>query len=132
MEVQPAFVAEWICDGMYCPEEFVEMEVEILRALGWRLNGPTPCDFIHHFFELLSPSADKQAVKMLADKAVKNSEDVMAEYSLALEPYSCIALASIEALAMTNATNSFHEQLNFSSWRSRLALAMNHPSLSQI
>ena len=126
MEVQPAFVAEQICSGMYCPEEFVEMEVEILRALGWRLNGPTPSDFINHFFELLPPSADKQAVKMLADKAVKNSEDVMVEYSVALEPYSCIAIASIEALAVTDTTN--YGQLDFYSWRSLLTHVMNHLS----
>ena len=97
-----------MCEGIYWPTELVEMEVEILRTLGWRLNGPTPYDFIHHFFELLPPSADKQAVKMLTERAVRNSEDAMTEYSVALEPSSHIAVASIEALNIGHMPISFY------------------------
>ena len=109
---------------MYCPEELVEMEVEILRTLGWRLNGLTPCDFIHHFFELLPPSLDKESIEMLVNRAVKNSEDVMAEYSVALEPYSSIALAAINALSLSNVL--FYEQLNTTTWMAVIASAMNN------
>ena len=127
IEVEPTFVSEWICEDMYCPEEFVEMEIEILRALGWRLNGPTPCDFIQYFVELLPPTADKQAVNMLVKKAVKNSEDVMVDYSVALEPSSCIALASIEALNMTEVSSAFYGQLDITGWMALLARVMNDP-----
>ena len=88
------------------------------------MNGPTPCDFIHHFFELLSPSADNEIVSLLVNKAVKNSEDAMADYSMALEPYSSIALAAINALSLSNVL--FYEQLNTTTWMAVIASAMNN------
>ena len=87
------------------------MEIEILRTLGWRLNGPTPCDFIHRFLELLPLSADMEAVKILTAKAVKNSEDVMMDYSLAMERPSHIALAAIQASTRTDKTSSLYEKM---------------------
>ncbi|EED95571.1 predicted protein [Thalassiosira pseudonana CCMP1335] len=48
-----AFVSDILCQSMYTSQELYEMEIEILRALDWRLNGPTPHDFIHRFLELL-------------------------------------------------------------------------------
>jgi hypothetical protein len=111
LEVKTTFVAEYICGGMYDPEELVQMGLEILRTLEWRLNGPTPCDFIRYFVEILPTVVDRQATKiLLADKAIKISEDFMADYSVALRPYSCIALACIEALDMKDASCQFYEQ----------------------
>ena len=97
MEVAPSFIAERVCNGMYSPKELVDNELEILRTLGWRLNGPTPFDFIHYFLELLPTSFDRQIVKVLANDAIKLSEAAVTEYSVALEPFSIIAYESIKA-----------------------------------
>ena len=90
-------MAETLCDDMYHPEEIIDMEVEILRTLDWRLNGPAPQDFIQHFLELLPPCTDDKIVDMITKGACKNAERAMMDYSMAMEPYSCIALASIAA-----------------------------------
>ena len=41
---------------------------------------------------------------------MKNSEDAMADYSMALEPYSSIALASIEALTTSDVSSALDTQ----------------------
>ncbi|KAL3775434.1 hypothetical protein HJC23_010138 [Cyclotella cryptica] len=63
MKISPDFVAETLCEQMYHPEEVIEMEIEVLRTLQWKLNGPTPQDFIQCFIELLSSSDDETARK---------------------------------------------------------------------
>lgn len=95
MKIVPAFVAETICEGMYYPEEFVDMEIEILRTLGWRLNGPTPQDFIPHFVSLLPSSTDDAVVEMLVKEANQTADLAMRDYDTAIGSYSLIALTSI-------------------------------------
>jgi len=53
MQVDSDFVSETICQKMYCEEEITKMEGDILKALGWRLNGPSPHEFIGGLIELL-------------------------------------------------------------------------------
>lgn len=53
MQVDSDFVSETICQKMYCEEEITKMEGDILKALGWRLNGPSPHEFIAGLIELL-------------------------------------------------------------------------------
>ena len=96
IEVEPSFMADRISSGMYSPEELVDTELDILRTLGWRLNGPTPCDFIQHYLELHPPSSNKQLIRMLVFDAIKVSEAAVMDYSVALEPFSCIAIAAIK------------------------------------
>jgi hypothetical protein len=50
MGVTPNFVAESLCDGMYHPEEIINMEVEVLRSLDWWLNGANSFGFHPTFY----------------------------------------------------------------------------------
>jgi hypothetical protein len=120
MNITPTFAAETMCDGMYFPEEFVNLEIEILRALSWRLNGPTPQDFIQHFIELMPASADENAVNMLVKVANGNAEIAMTDYDVAMESYSCIALASIAA-ALRTVGPMFESR----EWMNRVAFVMS-------
>jgi hypothetical protein len=51
--VEPDFVSKFICTDMYDAEQINKMELEILQALEWRVNGPTPHDFIDSFLEII-------------------------------------------------------------------------------
>ena len=48
----PGFVAQTLCKDMYGEEEVIEMELQVLRTLGWHLNGPTAQDYIERFMEV--------------------------------------------------------------------------------
>jgi hypothetical protein len=95
MEISPAFVAEKICAEMYHPYGFVDMEIEILRTLSWRLNGHTPQDFIRQLVRLLPPSTDDEVLEKLVKEADQRAETAMTDYDTALEPYSIIALTAL-------------------------------------
>ncbi|KAL7476197.1 hypothetical protein ACHAW6_002075 [Cyclotella cf. meneghiniana] len=114
MKISPDFVAETLCEQMYHPEEVIEMEVEVLRTLQWKLNGPIPQDFIQCFMELLPSSNDETAHKFFL-AAVKRSEIAMLDYVLALEPPSNIALASVTSL-ISNLDTKTQYQLNVTAW----------------
>jgi len=46
--------------GDYRVEDFVRAEADLIRALAWRLNGPTPTEFVRRFVSLLPPDAAKR------------------------------------------------------------------------
>ena len=52
------FVAEVVCHGLYTSDEIYVMEIEILQALSWKLNGPSPHEFIDALLGLLPASAE--------------------------------------------------------------------------
>jgi hypothetical protein len=52
-KVETDFVSETVCGNMYCPEELNETEMRILKALQWKLNGPTSHDFIDYYIEAM-------------------------------------------------------------------------------
>ena len=96
MVVDSAFVSDILCQSMYTPQELYEMEIEILRALDWRLNGPTPHDFIHRFLELFPSTHSIDVVEEIMSHSERVSELAMLDYTLAVEGSpSTIALASI-------------------------------------
>eukprot|EP00804_Cyclotella_cryptica_P005512 CCRYP_003039-RA/>CCRYP_003039-RA protein AED:0.09 eAED:-0.01 QI:0/1/0/1/1/1/2/0/310 len=93
--VKLQFINEYLCKGMYHLHEITQMEIEILRTLSWRLNGPTAIDFIQCFMELL-PSTIEPAVAMsLTEISKANAENAMLNYMSVLQAPSIIALASI-------------------------------------
>jgi hypothetical protein len=95
VHVSTTFVSEKMCNGMYDSDEFNPMELEILKALSWRLNGPIPQDFIQYFAQLLPVSTDESVVEMLVDEATKNSEVALSNYAMALRAPSFIAFVAI-------------------------------------
>ena len=50
------FVSEVVCHGLYTSDEIDVMEMEILHALSWKLNGPSPHEFIDALLGLLPAS----------------------------------------------------------------------------
>lgn len=123
MEVDPNFVAESMCQDMYLAEEIIAMEIEILRTLGWHLNGPTAIDFIQSFMKLLPTGHDEEAASSFFDAATKKVEASLLDYSLALELPSSLALASVASLI--NALDfEVHQALCASAWMARVGFVM--------
>jgi hypothetical protein len=119
MGVTPNFVAETLCDGMYHPEEIINMEVEVLRSLGWRLNGPTPLDFVQYFMKLLPSSADERFADLFAEEASKEAEMAMLDYSMAIGAFSGVALVSIASL-MNSLDSKMRQCLCEKDWMNRI------------
>jgi hypothetical protein len=131
MEVTPRFVAEIIGEGMYRPQELIDLELQVLRTLGWRLNGPTALDFIKHLMELLPTGHNKEVASSLYDSACKRVKMSLLDYQLALELPSSIALASIFS-SVRDMNDEEQEQLCLSSWISRINFVMATSGLGNL
>jgi hypothetical protein len=92
--VEPDFVSKFICTDMYDAEQINKMELEILQALEWRVNGPTPNDFIDSFLEII-PSIKAPHRDFLTRVSKVHAELAVARYSIALHQPSAIAFVSI-------------------------------------
>eukprot|EP00804_Cyclotella_cryptica_P004276 CCRYP_013485-RA/>CCRYP_013485-RA protein AED:0.03 eAED:0.03 QI:201/1/1/1/1/1/2/145/298 len=123
IKVAPDFVSETLCSGMYHPEEVIEMELQVLRSLGWLLNGPTPQDFIQSFMELLPCDACNDTAAEFYETAVTKSEMAMLDYSLAMESPSSVAIASV-ASSMSSLDAETRCRLDASNWMSRIGFVM--------
>jgi len=55
LQVDSDFVSTTICQGIYQPSEIINMEIEILKVLGWKLNNGSVHDYINGMLELLPP-----------------------------------------------------------------------------
>ena len=131
MEVKPKFVAETMCEDMYSPSEITNMELQILRTLGWYLNGPTPRDFLEHFMELLPTDANKETASDFLKAAIVKAEKSALDYELALEAPSSLALASITSL-MNNLDPKKQSDLGAVDWMGRIGFVMGVASGSTV
>ncbi|KAL3795631.1 hypothetical protein HJC23_002038 [Cyclotella cryptica] len=87
-----------ISQGCYTESDISEMEQEILTSLGWRMNGPTPQDFLSHIIDLLPSSVytyDESIPVTLSDFSRFQIELAVSDYDLSLHKPSVLALASI-------------------------------------
>lgn len=94
MKVESEFVTNVLCHGLYHEKEILEMEMVVLKGLGWRLNGPTAIDFVHAFLRLL-PNQDESKMKSLIKRAEHQVELAMGDFSISLQEPSSIACSSI-------------------------------------
>ena len=92
--VELDFVASAITKGTYGKEEIVSMEFEILKALEWRLNGPTPHEFIDRFLELI-PGVGSAQSELLNRLSKAIAEEAATTYSFALRYPSVVAFGAI-------------------------------------
>jgi hypothetical protein len=92
--VETDFISNEVCGNMYDSNEIIEMELNVLKALGWKLNGPTPHDFIDYYLELV-PSIDKTHRGFLIGFSNGLAELASMKYTLALHRPSEVAFASI-------------------------------------
>ena len=115
------FVADEMCHGLYTIDELVDMEMDVLQALSWKLNGPSPHEFIDAIVGLLpASSVDGGAASLLLSKQSKiNVETAVLDYDLALQSSSSLAYAAILTTIQTssNARNGF-EPTDLIDWMS--------------
>jgi len=142
MQVDSEFVSETICQKMYCEEEITQMEGDILKALGWRLNGPSPHEFIAALVELL-PShchvgsgttdggqGEGGLIAQLKSTSYLQVEQAMLDYSTAIRssPSSIAHTALMTAMksvsssvSSTTTTANFHP-LDRMTWLRNIAM----------
>jgi hypothetical protein len=95
-------IATEICSGMYTKEEIEIMELEILHALSWRLNGPTAHDFIIAMVNLLPRNSNNNnssvaPISTLVQLANDHIEAAILDYEMALQPSSRLAYVALLA-----------------------------------
>lgn len=81
--------------GIHSAEEITTLEYQILIALKWKMNCPTPLQFVNHILELLPDSA-RSAAPTLYEHSHFQTELAIGDY--ALVPHlrqSTIAVASV-------------------------------------
>ena len=123
-------IMEKLSRGDYTAKDFRRAEVQLIRALRWRLNDPTPAEFVRRFVSLLpadvdsppssnslsSPTSSEEKHEhvmsdeyMIMDFARFQTEISVTDYSFVVTKPSLIATASvlnavdtIENLSLTN------------------------------
>jgi len=125
MQVDSDFVSDTICQGMYEPEEMVDMEKEILSALGWRLNGPSAQEFVSGLLELV-PSLvimrdNAKVVESLKTLAARQVEVAMLDYNMALQTSSSIAYAAL-LMAMSSMSSEVFHPLDRLAWMQNITM----------
>ncbi|KAL7460804.1 hypothetical protein ACHAXS_001246, partial [Conticribra weissflogii] len=111
MIVDADFVTEVVCQSLYSEQEIFDAEKEVLSALQWLLNGPSPHDFIGYFVQLLPSTAledNPHIVEALTAMAETRAEAAMVDYSISLQSPSSIALASIISSMEVLDRDEFH------------------------
>ena len=90
-----ATLASKLSRGVHSPEDIITMEYDILIALQWRVNGPTPLQFVNYILELLPPSTEP-IVSVLYEHSHFQTELAVGDYAFVPNlRQSTIALASI-------------------------------------
>jgi len=86
----------------YEEKDMVDMEMDVLSTLGWRVNGPTPYSFCIHFSSLISstilPRLDR---KVLLKNCLSLTEDAVCTYNVGTKHPSSVGLACL-LLALEN------------------------------
>jgi hypothetical protein len=96
IELGTGFVADTVCQGVYTEDELDAMEMEVLGALTWKLNGPSSHDFVDAIVGLLPPSCcSGGASSSLVLAARAHLEAAALDYSMAMHPSSAIACAAL-------------------------------------
>jgi hypothetical protein len=132
------FVAEVVCHGLYTSDELDGMEMEVLQALSWRLNGPSPHEFIDALVGLLptssSDDAEDESSSLLLSKYSKMQVDAaVLEYDLALQSPQALAYAAILTSLRTSSdlTDSFCP-MDLINWMSNIESIMAGSRMDQI
>ena len=94
LNVECDFVSSAVCKNTYSSEEITYMEIQVLRSLSWKLNGPTPHDFIDYFVDII-PHLEvnqKETINHLSKALVEIS---ISEYDVAIQHPSEVAFVAI-------------------------------------
>jgi len=123
MQVDSDFVSDTICQGMYDPAEIVGMEKEILSALSWRMNGPSPHEFIAGMLELMPGGGGGGVGETLRALACVQVETAMVDYGMAFRTCSSVAFAALTAAMNTIDAAVFHHRDRFT-WLKNIQMVM--------
>ncbi|KAL7530315.1 hypothetical protein ACHAXR_004595 [Thalassiosira sp. AJA248-18] len=129
MQVDSDFVSTTICQGLYDPQEIIDMEKDILSGLGWRLNGPSPHEFIGGLIELMPSSSSSSNKKLLVEQltmaAGASVELAMLDISMAMQKPSNVAFAALLSAmssSTTTTTNALLHPLDRLAWLQTIAM----------
>ena len=95
--VEASLLAE-ISEGCYITEDILDMERCMLEALEWRVNGPTPQEFVSNILGLATTEIvehDLDTLGSLLDVSLFQCELAAIDYDLSMCKPSIIALASV-------------------------------------
>eukprot|EP00956_Cyclotella_meneghiniana_P025670 scaffold54025_cov66-Cyclotella_meneghiniana.AAC.2 len=92
--VETNFVSNVITKKSYDAEEINDMELLILQSLSWKLNGPTPHDFIDYFLEVM-PYVDGTCLDLAKQLSKALVEAAVVRYTTVLHYPSEVAFASL-------------------------------------
>ena len=134
------FVSEVVCHGLYTSDEIDVMEMEILHALSWKLNGPSPHEFIDALLGLLPASAedanavDIESSSLLLSKLSKNQvEAAVLDYDLALQSSLVLAYAAIlTSLQTTSVILDLFSPMDLINWMSNIDSVMAGAQMDKI
>jgi hypothetical protein len=134
------FVAEVVCHGLYTKDELDDMDMEVLNALSWRLNGPSPHEFIDALVGLLSAISedgseddDASSSLLLTKHSRRQVDAAVLEYDLALQ--SSLALAYAAILTSLKTTSDLVDRfchMDLINWMSNIDSIMAGSRMDQI
>ncbi len=117
------FVADAVCRGQYGASEVRDAEAEVLRALGWRLNGPSPQEFVDGLVRLVPRSGtggDMEAAAgslAIASRSLVEAAVLGGGCGSAFDAPSSLARAAIlAALRETNIVEEMMHPLDVLTW----------------
>ena len=122
--VDSDFVADAVCRGQYSASEANDAEAEVLRALGWRLNGPSPQEFVDALVRLMPRSGAGGGMEEAASSLARASrllvEGAVLERcgSAFATPSSLARVAVLTALRETNIVEEMLHPLDVLTWMS--------------
>jgi hypothetical protein len=123
-------VAEVMCRGMYTSDELDVMEMEVLQALSWRLNGPSPHELIDAIVGLLPASSVEGgtdyalSLRLLLKCSKLHVEAAILDYELALQSsLSLVYAALLSSLSNRSVLEGFHST-DLINWMSNITSVM--------
>jgi len=96
VEIDTATLAT-LSRNVYTAKDFAAMELDILNALNWRLNGPTSLEFLEIFFATIPSESRRRdsGWQMLKQICKKYAEQSLSDYYFVTQKPSIIAIAII-------------------------------------
>jgi hypothetical protein len=130
VKLDTTFVADVMCQNIYTTNELDAMEMEVLQALSWRLNGPSPHEFINGLVRLLPSIAfygdgsDESPLLLLSEHSKIRVETAILDYELALQSSLSLAYAALlTSLSNRSVLEGFHST-DLINWMSNITSIM--------
>lgn len=128
MQIDSHFVSDVICRDQYDANEINATEMEVLRALSWRLNGPSPHEFVDGLIGLMPPSPDGTVTRSLVAASRVHVEAASLDNDCVGKPASSLAqVAILAAVRESNVVDALHP-MDVITWMSGIGLVTSATS----